>query len=129
MKTPSTFEDECVRMELKDGILHFSFKPDVHVTLAMAKSAVENRQALCEGKSYPALIQDFGLSQLDKDARDFFSGPDGTKGISAGAMVASNQFNRFIGNFVLRITHDNSKTPARLFDSVEEAFNWLQQFK
>ena len=95
----------------------------------MARKVVRERSELCSGKPYPALIMDAGLKQLDKDARDFFSSDEGTRGIKAGAMVASNQFNRFIGNFVLRITHDQSKTPARLFDSVEEALAWLEQYK
>jgi len=129
MKASRIYEDEYVHMEIRDEILYFSFKPDALVDLSVAKEIVRQRELFCNGKAFPALIQDAGLKQLDKDARDFLSGPEGTKNIKAGAMVASNQFNRFIGNFVLRITHDASKTPARLFDSVNEAIDWLGQFK
>ena len=87
------------------------------------------RLELIEGKSYPVLVDGRKVVSIDKESRDCFSSKEATKGVNAGGILISSTFNRFLGNFFLRVTYKKEKLPTRIFTDRGEAIRWLSQYK
>ena len=116
-----------VYMELENGILRGYYKKDVAITEEVARRIVKERFEYFDKKSFPALVFDNGVKSIDKEARDFFSSPEGNIGISAGALVLKSSFSMVLGNFLLKISRP--VIPARIFTNELSALKWLEQFK
>ena len=112
-------------VEIKNGILFAKYKSKI--TLEIAKASVKARMELTLGKPLPVFIQMSDVKSADKDARDFFSSDEGTKGVKAGAIFVDSVFYSFLGNFFLQVT--KPKIPAKLFTDKEKAIKWLEQYK
>ena len=95
----------------------------------MAKEVVENRINFTHNKDVPILINDNGLTSIDKDARAYLSSDDGIKGLKAGALVTNSIFGRHLANFFIKISVIKPKIPTRLFSDEKEAVKWLKQFR
>ncbi len=122
---PSTISDtKYFRLELKDGIVHFQHKPGA-INLEIAKQIVADRLDFFSGFSWPMLITGEGLTDINKEARQFLA-KEGTKGVTAGALLTKTVFSMCLGNFFLRVYPP--PMPVRLFTEEEPALEWLQQF-
>lgn len=121
------FHTEHVNWELHNGILTAEYQKGKPITLLAAKILVSNRKEFTKGKTFPILIKDYGVSVIEKDARTFLTSREGTEGISAAAMVLTNSFSTFLGNYLIRL--NPPEIPVRIFKSEHEAVAWLQQYK
>lgn len=121
------FHTEHVNWELNDGILIAEYKKGEPITLLAAKIQVSNRKEFTKGKSYPILIKDYGVAVIEKDARTYLTSKEGTEGISAAAMVLTNSFSTFLGNYLIRL--NPPEIPVKIFKTEHEAVAWLQQYK
>lgn len=119
-------ETESIKFEMGDGILIATYKAGTNITIDIAKEVVRKRLEFTNGKSLPNLVYNGGVVSMEKAARDYFSTPEGTKGVSAGALVLSSVFSMFLGNFFLKVS--KPVIPAKLFTDKQKAVEWLRQY-
>lgn len=116
-----------VLLEMKDGILHGTYKKGLKMDIEVAHAIVAARLKFTEGKTVPAVIFNQGVISMDKAARDFLASPDGTKGIKAAAMMLDSAFSSFLGNFYLSV--NKPPMPVRIFTNTNAAIKWLEKYK
>lgn len=122
-----SFENEYVELRLVHGILHIHFKPNIAITEDVAREIVRARLEFTENKTYPGIGDDSGIWSIDKSARDYFASEEGTRGVSAAALVLKSSFSKLLGNFILKVSRPSQ--PARIFTNEKRALEWLQQYK
>lgn len=109
-----------------DGILHWEGIPDVTQRL---EDAVENVAALARaarGQPHPSLICLRSIHAIDRDARQYYAGPEAANASSAIGMVVEFPVARVIGTFFLGL--NKPSMPVQLFSSETEALDWLRIF-
>ena len=105
--------------------MYCKYADNLHVSLDVAKSCVEQRIYFSKGKSYPLLIDIKGIKSITRDAREYLASI-GTTHVKAGALITGSPFNRTIGNIFLAI--DKPLVPTKLFTSEEKARLWLKEY-
>lgn len=108
-----------------DGILEAVYNHGVKVDKDVAHTVIEERLALQAGKAFFLLIRAEGDVEIDREARIYFAGPEGTRGIHAAAFLAHNGITTMIGNFIIMV--HRPQAPARLFTDRKRAINWLHR--
>jgi hypothetical protein len=121
-----TLDTAAVYLEINNGILIGTYKPNIKITLKLAKEIVATRLSFIENKPIPALVLNQGVIKMDKDARDYLSSPEGTAGLKCAAILINSNFIAFTVNFFLKVTKTN--IPVKTFTDKKEALTWLQQF-
>ncbi len=123
----NVFENDYVRFEFIEGVLKGTYKDD-KVGLETAKKIVEKRLEFTKNKTYPIMITEVGLKQIDREARTFLSSEEAAVGLSASALISKSALTRHLANFFLKITVRRGKLPARVFSNEKEAIEWLKSF-
>lgn len=121
-------ETDLVTLELLNGIIVGKYK-EVYVDLNAAKSLLETRNQFTAQKSYPMALDCTSLKGIDKDARDFFGLPSGSDGLTATALVVRSMFSSFFVNFLIKVNLYKSSLPVRVFNNMDDALIWLEQYK
>lgn len=121
-------ETDYVTLELINGIIVGKYK-DVFVTLDVAKEVLKTRNIYTSEKAYPMVVDCSLLRGVDKEARDFFDLPEGSAGLKATALVVKSRFNAFFVNFLIKVNLTKSPLPVKLFYNMDEANQWLEQYK
>lgn len=116
-----------VYLELNEGIISGYYKSELIIDLETAKDIVRLRNEFQEQKVYPAMIFDNGVRSMNKEARDYFSTKEGSRGLSAAALVLKSPFSKMFGNFLLKI--NSPVMPVKIFNDQVKAKLWLNQFK
>lgn len=109
----------------QDDILEAMYKPGVVVDEEVARVVVSERLAVQSGRSHFVMIGAFGDIVMDRGARSYLAGPEGTKGIHAAAFLVQTSATVIIGRWIIVI--NRPQTPARLFTNRKRAMNWLRQ--
>lgn len=120
-------ENDYVKIWIEDGIIHNIYKPNLEINLAVAKIMVRDRLRVSDGITYPLFVDISNLISVDIGAREYLSGGEATKLISAGAFYTTTPIAKFAGKLFLDV--NQPKTPAQIFSDKQEALDWLQQFK
>lgn len=123
---PSVFESALVKYELRGDLLVATYKKGGKFTIASAKEVVRDRLAFTNNRNLCVLIHNAGVVSMDREARAFFSSPDGTKGVKAAAIIMDSVYTSILGNFMIEI--NRPPMPSRLFRSEEKAIAWLKKF-
>jgi hypothetical protein len=121
------YEDEYSEMWIEDGIGYQIYKPNVEITLDIAKQMVAKRIETFRGVARPVYVDVRNLVKIDSASRKYFASKEAGQLILAGAIHLDNPINRVLGNVFLLI--DEPVTPAKLFTDKDKALEWLQQFK
>ena len=116
-----------VYLELQNGIISGYYKSELKIDLAVARDIVRLRNEFQDQQVYPALIFDNGVRSMNKEARDYFSTREGSRGLSAAALVLNSPFSKMFGNFLLKI--NSPVMPVKIFTDPAKAKVWLNQFK
>lgn len=107
-----------------DDIIEIDFCNGFYGELTEAKQIVEMIKEISKGKKYPLLVVYADDNLFSKEAREFVSSHTYT---SADALVGFSMALRLIGNFYLNF--NKPVRPTKLFDNIENAVKWLEQFK
>lgn len=118
------FENEHIKIEIIDGIMHGTYKKGFKITLEDAKTIVRERTKLLGGKDLNAIIYDGGVISMDKAARDYLSSDEGIQGLKSVAIIENSFFSKMLINFFLKLT--NPKISVKAFGNQEEALKWLK---
>jgi hypothetical protein len=128
MTENKVFENDFMKLECINGILHGTYKTDL-VDLELAKKIVQIRLEFINGTSMPMIVRQVGLKAINKEARTYLNSNIGVKGVSAGAIVTNSAFEAHLGNFFIKITSNKPKIPAKVFKNEKTALEWLEQYK
>ncbi len=123
----SSFENQQVKLEIIDNVLHAFYKPGLKITIQDAQAIVQERLNLLNGQILPTIVFDGGVVSMDKAARDYFSSSDGTRGIKCAAIIENSFFSKTLINFFMKLT--NTKIPVKAFGNKTEALEWIKSFK
>lgn len=115
-----------VHLRIKDNILIASYRKNLIIDLDVAHKIVLQRQSFTRGQKMPAIILSQGVTSIDKPAREYLASEEGTKGLSATAIIVNSPFSRSLGNFFLMV--NKTSIPVKLFSKISHAQKWLQQF-
>jgi len=121
------FDSPFMHLLVKDKILVGTYKQNLRINLAVAKAIVQARISFTGGEEMPSLIDSKGVISIDKPAREYLASDEGTKGLSASAIVVNSTFSTFLGNFFLTVNRPQ-RMPVRIFTDVAAAEKWLKQF-
>ncbi|WP_162852600.1 response regulator transcription factor [Dinghuibacter silviterrae] len=106
------------------AILEASYKEDVlFITKEMAREIVAKRLALQKGQSYRLLMHAENRIHMSPAARNYFTGPEGNKGIAAVAILYDNWTQNMVTRFILLIKKPDF--PMETFRDSRKAKNWL----
>ena len=112
----------------EDGILQSDTLPGASQSLADAHENTAAYARLTAGQRRPLLMDLRRVSgPLDREAREFYSGAEYARVVSATALLVGSPVGRVIGTFVLRLNRPVS--PIRIFTSEAEAVAWLEGFR
>ena len=110
-----------------DGIVQIDIKVGVdELSLDDFKDITEAIKIVGKGKKCPILSVASGYINVEKEAREFSAGEEGTKYTLADAFVLHSFALKLIGNFYLKI--DKPIVPTKMFTSTESATQWLKTF-
>lgn len=103
------------------------YKPSLkEIDIDIARKVVEDRLKLSAEIPRPSLVVLNNQVAITKKAREYFSSEEGTRYLSAGAILISNYIHRLGGNILLKL--NPPVMPARLFTDRAKAMDWLSKF-
>lgn len=118
------FEKSTVFMR-DDGLLQVNMHSDVLLEVEDAKQIVEAEGKLGGGKKLPVLHVVGKFLSLGTGVREY-SAIEGTSFTSAEAYVINSLPHRILGNFYMKV--NKPTVPTRMFNTEEEAVEWLRTF-
>lgn len=121
-------EREYINFELSNGILIGKYE-EVFVNIEIAKSVLATRNRYTKESAYPMVVDCSLLKGVDKEARDFFALPSGSDGLLATALLVKSRFDSSFVNFLIKVNLYKSSLPIKVFNNMNDALNWLQQYK
>lgn len=117
---------EYLIVDINDGILTAEYK-EGKIQLEDAIKVVAERLKYSEGYTYPIVATSIQKVEIDKRARNYFQSEEGSKGLSAIALLYKKSYTLVLLNFMLRL--HKPKVPVQLFSDEKKALSWLEQFK
>jgi len=125
MKEIEVGENFLVKIE--NDILIITVKPDIYVELEMVQEVVAKQREILEDKAILVLLNISESSGISKEAREYTSGRH-VEGLQiAMAILISSLPMRLMANFFIKF--DKPPAPTRLFNSYNEAINWLETYR
>lgn len=123
--SPKTIETPNAFVNLRaDGILHVHFKENTDISLELQLSLRKIYNELLKDTSTGFIYSAEAGFSMSKEARENFGNFPEQNPVSACGLVANNLAYRLLGNFLIKFY--SPKIPTKLFDTVEEAAEWLQ---
>ena len=122
MEQDATF----VHLLIKDQILEVTYKEGLHINYEIAEKIVRDRLLFTNGKKIPAIINCRGIISIDKRAREYLASVEGTKGLSATAIIVDSDYSRLLGNFFLYV--NKTKMPVKIFRDIDKSVIWLHKY-
>lgn len=110
----------------EDGIVRIIWVPGAEVTLADAEESMAAYLKINQGKRRPMFVDSSRMRSLSRETRHYFAGEEATKAVSAVSLLVGTPVSRVMGNFYLGLS--NPRLPTRLFDSEDEALEWLKGY-
>jgi hypothetical protein len=127
----SLIDSEYCEMWLENGIIFQIYKPDLVITIDIAKAMVEDRLKISNGITRPMLADIRNLVSIDAESREYLAGDRAIYLLSAGAILLGSSLKDYIAtltaNIYLKI--DRPRFPTKLFNDKEKALKWLETFR
>lgn len=109
-----------------DGIVRAIVPRGAEDTLEKAKSSLEEIKKVCKGKRRPILVDIRYLKSATFEARNYWSGEETAKVVTAAALWIESPVSKVVGNFYLGL--NKSIAPTKLFTEENAALQWLDKF-
>lgn len=114
-------------MYLEHGIIHQVYKPDLIITVEIAKQMVSHRLEITKNITRPVFVDVRNLVAINAASRKYLAGEMAVKYVSAGAIFLDNYLHYLAGTVSIKI--DKPTVPSKLFTDKEKALQWLEHFK
>lgn len=95
-------------------------------TLEHAKEAVALYERITKQIPVPLLVDFTKVKHMTREAREYYSSEENAKKMKALGIVTSSNIGRMVANFFIGI--NKVRNPVRIFNSYEEAMQWLKQY-
>lgn len=124
----STIEIEKDFLKLKmvlysNGIMNVIFKENLLIELNDIKDVVSWVGEIANGRKFINLMEGADNTDLDTEVRSFAASSEENKYTIADAMVISNQAQRIVTNFYLKV--NKPYKPTKIFTDRDKAIDWL----
>lgn len=120
-------ETEQAQYWIEDGIFNVIYKPDLLISLDVAKKMVAERLKLTDGKTMPLYTDIRGLISIDTISRKYLAGGEAIKNLSAGAIRVNGLISKLAANIFIVV--EKPPVPTKLFTDRDKAIAWLEKFK
>lgn len=110
---------------IEDGILFVDYKPDLIVSLKVAKRIARDRMEFQQNKEYPVFCNLDGIVGAHSDARHYLV-QEGTLLINALALHSTSPVAIRLTEFYLKI--HNHKIPTQIFKHKNQAIHYLKPY-
>ncbi|QHT66840.1 hypothetical protein GXP67_09300 [Rhodocytophaga rosea] len=120
------YNGNILELWLEEGILHGIYKVD-KVDLQTAKMATQERLSFTLEKSYPVLTDYSKVKDTTKEARDYLSTEEPSKGIKAIALIIDSSVGKVIYNFFIALNKPDY--PMQVFNDPLQAKEWLKKYR
>lgn len=126
----SVIDTEHCEMWLENGIIFQVYKPDLVVTIDIAKAMVEDRIKISNGITRPMLADIKNLVSIDSESREYLASDRAIYLLSAGAILLGASLKDYIATLAAKIylKIDRPPFPTKLFNDREKALKWLEAF-
>ncbi|MFZ5554322.1 MAG: hypothetical protein ACOZCO_14480 [Bacteroidota bacterium] len=118
---------KTAKVWIEDGILRVIYLEKAEITVEVKKEHHRLYSELAPFGPLPMLLEIREGVNVTREARSFSKKIEDKQPFSACAVVVDNLGYRILANFYMRFYRP--KKPFRVFDNIEAAKNWLQQFK
>lgn len=95
-------------------------------TLEDAKQAITVFEKVAKHLPVPLLVDFTKVKHMTREAREYYSSEENSKKLKALGILTSSNIGRMVANFFIGI--NKVRTPVRIFNSYEEAMQWLKQY-
>lgn len=126
MSAQNVCENPYATFWLADGILFWTYKPQVVLTVRVAQRVVADRLWFQNEKAFPILCDIRGVVRTEKAGRDYLA-QYGSSLATAVAILTDHVVMNTVSNFYINITKPFAAT--KHFSCETEALKYLNQFK
>lgn len=112
-----------IDVRIEDGIMIAAFNHGIKIDITTAQQVVALRMKMQEGKKYPVVVHVNGVISDSKNVRTFLAGI-GAEGISHGAFVVKNEYEKNLIHFFLKV--DAPPVPTCICSDEKEAIAWIK---
>jgi hypothetical protein len=109
-----------------DGIIHIHIHSDKTISTKECVEMMDVVEVLCDGKESLIMTSVGENATIEKEAREFSSGPRGLQFTIADAFIVKSLAHKLIANFYMKVNKPSK--PSRAFSSEDEAIAWLKTF-
>lgn len=119
-------ENEDYKLWIDNGLLFSVFKKPTHMTLEVAKSAVELRHSISNNQCQYWCMDLRNLKETSDEAKKYID-ENGEEFLFACAMIVNSHLMKFMVKGFNR--KKKRKIPLEIFSSETDAINWLNEMK
>jgi hypothetical protein len=124
-------EEEVTTLKMRmykdaKGIIHTKYYPQSECDIESAKEEIKFINQLTDGKGAPCIVDITKVKSVTREARLYYSSEVASHVISAAALLVDSQVSKVLANFFLGI--NKPLMPVRLFNSEEQAMEWLNKY-
>ncbi|MEL7146626.1 MAG: hypothetical protein AAFO69_09685 [Bacteroidota bacterium] len=119
-------ENEFATFHFDNDVLHFTYKPNINLTLSAAKKIVEERLKLQKGVAFPVICYMNKVSGSEKPARDYLAN-EGSELVKAVAVVVKSPALKIATDFYLMV--NRPLVPTKVFRNKEDALAFLKKYQ
>lgn len=125
------FSNAYSEIRIEDGVLVICYKPELNITLEVAKICVDDRLKFTKDKMFPLVVYMREIKEISKEAKTYLASDKGMKGVTAGAFIVENHMQRLIGSvFIsLYVNMNEVKVPTKLFNNLGAAMDWVKPYR
>ncbi|MCC3859647.1 hypothetical protein [Pseudemcibacter aquimaris] len=109
----------------EQGIVHADFGT-IPITAAHIVYCVQKQKEISDLGRWPVMLTGEVAHNIDGDVSRIGSTPWVADATSALAIITEKKITRILANFFMKI--QKNPYPTKLFDSREEAYEWLKKF-
>jgi len=110
-----------------DGIIIAIANPQPLHTLENAIENTRINQELAGDVKRPFIIDLTKVTAMSREARAYYAGPEPRKSLTAVALITESNIGRLVANFFIGLT--KPVLPTKLFNSYNEALEWVLKYK
>lgn len=119
-------ENENYKLWIDNGLLYSTFKKPTHMTLEVAKNAIELRHSISNNQPQYWCMDLRNLKDTSDEAKKYID-ENGEEFLCACAMIVNSHLMKFVVKVFNRTK--KRKIPVEIFSSETDAVNWLNKMK
>lgn len=114
-------------MEPNDNVLFFNFQENLNIDLALAQELVANRLLFTKNQKHYLIQQISNIFDINYEAIQYLKDSEqGLKNILGAAYITSGPLSKQLAEVFIK---HPKKFPAKIFDSEQEAVQWINDLK